>query len=577
MIGRPSRCILGVLLTALGACSGATDAPAPVATPDSSESAGLMVSDAISQSGREAVAGGVSTSETASDVGAAAYVSLLPGTVPGGRNATITNRRTGAMTPVVVVDGGFDPIAVPAATNDVVDVVVYRENGGEAARLSAVVRRKRPRIVRTNPPRGATDVPLSSVVVVVFSEPMDAATVTDRSVRLSVDGQSVAASVRLIPQSNVSAELVPAAPLLPGTTYDLIVDGSLTNLAGDALDAAAAIPFATQASSRAAVYSVFVTPQGTGPLMPGGALQLLAVVQDADFNVLTDREVTWTSSNTILATVSATGFVLAGLSPGGTVVITAASEGKAGSATLSVAPVPTGRIAVVINTTGVDVDPDGYLLHYETFSPLSPTRINDSLTLNSVTAGEKQLWLADVDPNCVVDGDVRNVTAANGTTATARFTITCGVRPAFTDEGLSGVWEVEKFEFFRDSVRTSRISDFAAAPRAWKFRLILQRTPEGTFRWQWRWGEELPLYTGGHAAVIGDTLRTLSLDRWSANGECWDLCTPFDAGGEGVFKPSRHVISRSGDQLVFTRLEPTILQYYGSGAAWPRLTLRKVR
>jgi hypothetical protein len=59
-----------------------------------------------------------------------------------------------------------------------------------------------------------------------------------------------------------------------------------------------------------AVASVVIGP-GTALLESGATLQLAAIVRDADNNVLENRPVTWTSLNTDLATVSATGLVTA--------------------------------------------------------------------------------------------------------------------------------------------------------------------------------------------------------------------------------------------------------------------------
>lgn len=53
---------------------------------------------------------------------------------------------------------------------------------------------------------------------------------------------------------------------------------------------------------------VRVSP-GTSSVLPGRTLQLAALVLDADGNLLSGRDVTWSSSNEAFATVSATGLV----------------------------------------------------------------------------------------------------------------------------------------------------------------------------------------------------------------------------------------------------------------------------
>src|SRR5712692_7130635 len=83
-----------------------------------------------------------------------------------------------------------------------------------------------------------------------------------------------------------------------------------------------------------AVASVEVTPAAAGVVI-SHTLQLTAKVRDAAANELQDRAVTWTTNAPTQATVSATGLVQAvGLSD--TVLITATSEGKSGTARLNV-------------------------------------------------------------------------------------------------------------------------------------------------------------------------------------------------------------------------------------------------
>jgi Bacterial Ig-like domain (group 2) len=72
----------------------------------------------------------------------------------------------------------------------------------------------------------------------------------------------------------------------------------------------------------------------------GSSVQATAVLKDADGNVLTGHLVTWTSSNTALATVTAAG-VVTGVAAGGPVTITATSDGQSGTTGVTVVdPVP---------------------------------------------------------------------------------------------------------------------------------------------------------------------------------------------------------------------------------------------
>src|SRR5207247_8917351 len=99
------------------------------------------------------------------------------------------------------------------------------------------------------------------------------------------------------------------------------------------------------------VASVTVTPR-PATVGIGQTVQLTATPKDANGNVLTGRVVTWASNNTAVATVGSTGLV-SGVAQG-QATITATSEGKTGTAAMTVvrlvfAPVSAG----VTHTCGV--------------------------------------------------------------------------------------------------------------------------------------------------------------------------------------------------------------------------------
>src|SRR5204862_856123 len=81
------------------------------------------------------------------------------------------------------------------------------------------------------------------------------------------------------------------------------------------------------------VASVSVSP-ATASVATGGAIQLTATPKDASGNPLTGRTVTWTSSNTAVATVSGSGLVSGVVA--GSATITATSEGQSGTSAITV-------------------------------------------------------------------------------------------------------------------------------------------------------------------------------------------------------------------------------------------------
>ena len=88
---------------------------------------------------------------------------------------------------------------------------------------------------------------------------------------------------------------------------------------------------------RVPVNSVTVTPASPN-VQAGQTVQLTATLRDANQNVLTGRQVSWSSSNTLRATVDATtGLVTTRVAGKGTnVTITATSEGKSGTSLVTI-------------------------------------------------------------------------------------------------------------------------------------------------------------------------------------------------------------------------------------------------
>src|SRR5437773_1757093 len=91
------------------------------------------------------------------------------------------------------------------------------------------------------------------------------------------------------------------------------------------------------------VVSVTVTP-ASASIQQGQTIQLTATPKDANGNALTGRVVTWSSSNTAVASVNAGGFVTS--SAAGSATITAASEGKSGTSAITVTSVPVASVTV---------------------------------------------------------------------------------------------------------------------------------------------------------------------------------------------------------------------------------------
>jgi uncharacterized protein YjdB len=193
------------------------------------------------------------------------------------------------------------------------------------------------------------------------------------TVTASAEGKSGSTSITVVPPPVQTVTVSVASPSFPqGTTTSaaaLLQDDRGTTLAGRAVtwsssatsvaivDAtgvvtgvamgSAVITATSEGKSGSATVTVLPVPVATvtvslaqSNILPGASTTASAVALDAMGNVLSGRAVTWSSSVSSVATVSATGVVQAVAF--GTATITASVEGRIGLATLTVAqPVAT--------------------------------------------------------------------------------------------------------------------------------------------------------------------------------------------------------------------------------------------
>ena len=258
----PCGGVVALLLAA--ACSENLQGP-PSSPPPPSP--GLFVSNA--QPARLSGAATVATARaTASDL---VYVSMAPGTIPGGRLATIRNTRLHPEVQAALADGGFDPVPIAASTGDTLDIEIELEGGGNQILVATVAASSRPIVVRTSPPPRKRDVPLNANIVVVFSEPMSVTTAA--TVHLTRGGVSVSGGAALS-SDGLRVEFQPAQLLSPNTEYEVAVSTAARDLTGDSLSAAVDVLFKTGTSTAAAaVYTdpaavLVVTRDGRTDTMP---------------------------------------------------------------------------------------------------------------------------------------------------------------------------------------------------------------------------------------------------------------------------------------------------------------------
>jgi uncharacterized protein YjdB len=214
----------------------------------------------------------------------------------------------------------------------------------------------------------------------------------------------------LTPSTNYNFQLI----AFRGTLNQNAVFGSVSNIAAAATTGSAPVPVAT----------VTVSPASSS-LLVGATAQLTAVTRDASNNVLTGRVVTWSSSNTAVSRVSASGLVTAVAA--GSATITATSETKTGTAATTVSAAPPAPVATV------SVSPGSSSLLVGATVQLSATlrdASNNVLTGRVVTWSSANSGIASVSSTGLVRGVAAGSTTITATSETKTGTATENVQAA---------------------------------------------------------------------------------------------------------------------------------------------------
>ncbi len=167
------------------------------------------------------------------------------------------------------------------------------------------------------------------------------------------------------------------------------------------------------------VASVTISPT-TGSVFIGQSLQLTAATDDSTGTALPGRPVTWTSSAPSTASVSSNGLVT-GLFPG-TVTITATSEGKSGTAQVSVTLIPVNSIQIIPSSATISVGKTAGLIAQLLDAAGAP------LAGRTVTWSSDKPQIASVASDGVVTavsaGQATVTATAEGKSTTASITVT---------------------------------------------------------------------------------------------------------------------------------------------------------
>jgi uncharacterized protein YjdB len=141
------------------------------------------------------------------------------------------------------------------------------------------------------------------------------------------------------------------------------------------------------------IASLHVVP-GAATVIKGGTAQLTAVAYDDAGATLTGRSVVWATSASQVATVDASGTVT-GVAAG-TAIVTATSEGKADSATITVTLVPVSAVSVTPGSAALNVGQSA------SFSAVATDENGNVLSGRSVTWSSSSSGIASVSSTGLV-------------------------------------------------------------------------------------------------------------------------------------------------------------------------------
>ena len=182
---------------------------------------------------------------------------------------------------------------------------------------------------------------------------------------------------------------------------------STSGLATAVAAGTATITATSEGKTGTSVFTLALPPVATVAVAPlaasvafGATQALTATLKDAGGNVLTGRTVTWSSSNTSVATVSSTG-VVTGVAQG-TATVTAESDGRSGASAVTITlPTPVSTVS------RVDITPSSLTLNVAQSSVVNAS-VRDAS--GNVIAGKSVIWATS--NSSIVSGTV------NGNSAT---------------------------------------------------------------------------------------------------------------------------------------------------------------
>lgn len=111
-----------------------------------------------------------------------------------------------------------------------------------------------PIVVSTNPPNNASAIPVNIQLSIAFSEAMNPTTLTATTVTVNQQGGGAVSGA--VTYANNAAVFTPTAAFAANTRYNVLVAGSVSDVAGNALGSAYAFSFTTAPASTNGNYTI---------------------------------------------------------------------------------------------------------------------------------------------------------------------------------------------------------------------------------------------------------------------------------------------------------------------------------
>lgn len=179
-----------------------------------------------------------------------AWVSARPGILPAATSVKVSNSARGSEVQAGIVNGGFDPVSLQAQVGDSLRIDVIEGGPSPAASYRAgVPGASPPQLIRTDPTRTQQDVPIAATFTMVFSEPMDSASLA-AATTLSVNGGGVPTTLQQL-HEGTSSVVTPASELREAATYQVQATLDARDRDGSGIMSAVISSFTTVADTRA--------------------------------------------------------------------------------------------------------------------------------------------------------------------------------------------------------------------------------------------------------------------------------------------------------------------------------------